>query len=262
MTIAIYNSPFDTIKSVVEAEYPDLDVGVCIRHLDDDDGSAVIYVPEDGEGPFILALRPDCDMDDVVAALTHYLAHVISGDWEHGKKFDEVFENLKEKTTAHAKDLQIVIEQKFDGGEGPLTDEQSKNDANPLLAELEALVAAHKSSDGLQGGAYLGGAGKAATGPQKPVVAKSLLPFAVELPQCEIIRQTGYAHDTPSTDRVCRHRASVVILGKQMCRKHAGTLVLDMILSGGYKLVQDFEGADPPVNFSTPDGPENDEVAE
>ena len=78
------------------------------------------------------------------------------------------------------------------------------------------------------------------------VVARSLLPLAVELPKCEVIRQTGYANDTPKTDRQCKHRASIEIKGKKMCRKHAGTLLLDMVLSGCYELVE-AEGKIPPL---------------
>jgi len=51
-----------------------------------------------------------------------------------------------------------------------------------------------------------------------------------DLPQCEAIRATPYANDTPDRDRRCKWSARYRIDGRLLCSKHAGPAALEILL--------------------------------
>ncbi len=52
---------------------------------------------------------------------------------------------------------------------------------------------------------------------------------APDLPQCEAIRQTNYANDTPERDRQCKWGARYFLNGRYLCKKHAGPEALKIL---------------------------------
>jgi len=52
-----------------------------------------------------------------------------------------------------------------------------------------------------------------------------------DLPQCEAMRQSPYANDTPETDRQCKWAARYEIDGHYYCSKHAGQVALQKLLN-------------------------------
>lgn len=55
--------------------------------------------------------------------------------------------------------------------------------------------------------------------------------YPVTVPNCEAIRETPYANDTPETDKRCHHLAKYEIDGKKLCQKHAQAVALHLLLS-------------------------------
>lgn len=61
--------------------------------------------------------------------------------------------------------------------------------------------------------------------------AAGLIPDITELPQCEAVRDSRYYCDPGPGPYQCRHRARFTIDGKKLCRKHAGVMALNILLS-------------------------------
>ena len=52
----------------------------------------------------------------------------------------------------------------------------------------------------------------------------------LNLPQCEVQRETRYANDTQDTDKRCKWGARYKIDGHFFCSKHAGVAALQILL--------------------------------
>ncbi len=59
---------------------------------------------------------------------------------------------------------------------------------------------------------------------------KRLIPLDSELPRCGAQRSSSYLYDKRETDRQCHFRGVIDINGVSMCRKHAGSVALDILL--------------------------------
>lgn len=55
-------------------------------------------------------------------------------------------------------------------------------------------------------------------------------PVKPNLPQCEAIRQTPYANDTPERNKQCKWSARYRINGRNLCSKHAGQAALALLV--------------------------------
>ncbi len=59
---------------------------------------------------------------------------------------------------------------------------------------------------------------------------KALIPEIPKRPPCQAVRITRYANDTYQTDKHCKHRASFVVEGRHLCKRHAESAVMKLAI--------------------------------